>query len=206
MMKLQQKSQDAQHIAAIDKQKDAINQTIAEIKQINIDLKRLLDTNNVCLVSGYTSRIEDLRSLPAQFQVTLTTFTPQEINREQIHQQIGALSELHIAITYPSATLLDEPRILRDIQTDYTHLFSVSCMSDKEVWTCGDKKIMKLFNLQGEILRSVHTKSKNISWDIAVTRSGDLLYTVPEDRSINLVSAIKVKKQITLRGWKPYNL
>ena len=39
---------------------------------------------------------------------TLRTFTPQEINREQIHQQIGSLSEL--AITYPARTLLDEPR------------------------------------------------------------------------------------------------
>ena len=86
---------DAQHIAAIDQQEDAINHSITEITQIILDLKRLLerlqdelDTCVVCLVSEYTSRNEEFRSFPAEFQVTLPTFTPQEINREQIHQQI----------------------------------------------------------------------------------------------------------------------
>ena len=82
---------DAQHIAAIDQQEKAINHNILEIKQIILDLKRLLDTSDVCLVSKYTSRTEEFRSLPAQFQVPLPTFTPQEINREQIHQQVGSM-------------------------------------------------------------------------------------------------------------------
>ena len=102
---------NAQHIAAIDKQEDAINHTILEITRIILDLKRLLDTINVCLVSEYTSRTEEFRILPAQFQMTLPTFTPQEINREQIHQQIGSWSKSVIIF------LLDELRILTDRQS-----------------------------------------------------------------------------------------
>ena len=151
---------DAQHIAAIDEQEVAINKTSTEIKKVIQDLKRLLDTSDVCLVSEYTSRteeFEEFRSLPAQFQVTLPTFTPQEINREQIHQQIGSLSEL--VITYPVGTLLDKPRILTDIQTECRYLRSVSCLSDSELWTCGyNDNILRLYNLQGELLRSVQTK------------------------------------------------
>ena len=42
---------DAQHIAAIDRQEDAINNTTPEITQVILDLKMLLDTSDVRLVS-----------------------------------------------------------------------------------------------------------------------------------------------------------
>ncbi|XP_078331294.1 uncharacterized protein LOC144625097 [Crassostrea virginica] len=200
-MKSQIDDMDAQHIAAIDQQEDAINLTIPEITQTILNLKRLLDTSDVCLVSEYTSRTEEFRSFPAWFHVTLPTFTPQEINREQIHQQIGSLSEL--AITF----LLDEPQILTDIQTEYRDLHSVSCLSDSDLWTRGyNDKILRLYNLQGELLRSVQTKSGDKPWDIAVTRSGGLVYTDYYDSSINLVSGTQIQRLITLRGWRPRGL
>ena len=83
---------DAQHNAAIDQQEDAINHIITEITRVIQELKSLLDTSDVYLVSQYTSRTEEFRILPAQFQVTLPTFTPHEMNIEQINQQIGSLS------------------------------------------------------------------------------------------------------------------
>ncbi|XP_078331353.1 uncharacterized protein LOC111126577 [Crassostrea virginica] len=191
---------DAQHIAAIDQQEVAINHTIPGITQAILDLKRILDTSDVCLVSEYTSRTEEFRSFPAWFHVTLPTFTPKEINREQIHQQIGSLSEL--AITF----LLDEPRILTDIHTECEYLRSVSCLSDSELWTCGlDDNILRLYNLQGELLRSVQTKSGGTPWDIAVTRSGYLVYADWE-RSIKLVRGTQIQTLITLQGWRPLRL
>ncbi|XP_078331532.1 uncharacterized protein LOC144625203 [Crassostrea virginica] len=208
-MKSEIDDMDAQHIAAIDEQENAINHTIPEITKIILHLKRLLErlqdklnTSDVCLVSEYTSRTEEFRNLPAQFQVTLPTFTPQEINREQIHQQIGSLSKL--AITYP---LLDEPRILTDIQTEYRGLYSVSCLSDSELWTRGyDDNILRLYNLQGELLRSVQTKSGNWPWDIAVTRSRDMVYADYSNSSINLVSGTQIQTLITQQGWIPWGL
>nr|XP_022296882.1 uncharacterized protein LOC111106472 [Crassostrea virginica] len=143
---------DAQHIAAIDQQEVAINHTIPEITQIILDLKRLLgrvqdklDTSDVCLVSEYTSRTEELRNLPAQFQ------------------------------------------------TEYKDLRRVSCLSGSELWNCGNNDdILRLYNLLGELLRSVPTKSGIMPGDIAVTRSGDLVYTDPGDRSINLSLSVKL--------------
>nr|XP_022324083.1 uncharacterized protein LOC111124994 [Crassostrea virginica] len=200
-MKSQIDDIDAQHIAALDQQEVAINHTIPEITQIILDLKRLLDTSDVSLVSEYTSRTEEFRSLPAQFHVTLPTFTPQEINRDKIHQQIGSLSEL--AITF----LLDEPQILTDIQTEYTReIHNVSCLSDSELWTRGNGNILRLYHLQGELLRSVQTKSGSVPSDIAATRSGDLVYADYSDRSINLVSGTQIQTLITLRGWGPHGV
>nr|XP_022330721.1 uncharacterized protein LOC111128995 [Crassostrea virginica] len=124
--------------------------------------------------------------------------TGDEINREQIHQRIGSLSEL--VITYPVGSLLDEPRILTDIQTDDRYLESVSCLSDSEFWTCGDDNILKLYNLDGELLRSVQTKSGDWPWDIAVTRSGGLVYTDYWDRSINLYELVLFPNGICRSG------
>ncbi|XP_078309649.1 uncharacterized protein LOC111108993 [Crassostrea virginica] len=200
-MKSEIDDMDAQHLAAIDEQEDAINHTINEMTQIILDLKRLLDTSDVCLVYEYTSRTEELRSLPAQFQVTLPNFFSKEINRGQIHQQIGFMSKLIIA--YP---LLDEPRILADIQTRYEKLYSVSCLSGSELWTYGDDNIMRLYNLQGELLRSVQTKSRNEPVDIAVTRYGRLVYSDYWDGSVNLVSGTQIQTLIRLQGWGPLGL
>ncbi|XP_022320423.2 uncharacterized protein LOC111122782 [Crassostrea virginica] len=197
-MKSEIDDMDAQYIEAIDQQEVAINHSIPEITQTILDLKRLLDTSDVCLVSQYTSRTEEFRRLPAQFQVTLPNFTPQEINREHIHQQIGSLSKL--ALTF----LLDEPRILTDIQTEYTYLYSVSCLSDSELWTRRNDNILRLFNLQGELLRSVKTELGKAPTDIAVTRNGCLLYA--DYSTIYLVSGTQIQPLITLRGWTPYNL
>ncbi|XP_022303034.2 uncharacterized protein LOC111110734 [Crassostrea virginica] len=232
---------DEQHLAAITKQEDVINKALHEIKQVILDLQKLLDSDDVCLVSEYTSRNEEFRSLPAQFQVTLPTFSPQEINREQLYQQLGSLSQLLIthpltdeaartteehggqkktpdAVSSPPArlfsdkplrdkTLSDKPKILTDIPiTGYDYLYYVSCLSDEEIWTGGNNTIMKLYNLKGELLKSVQTKSGNVPDDIAVTRSGGLVYTDYQDRSINLVSGTQIQRLITLRGWTPHGL
>ena len=52
---------------------------------------------------------------------------------------------------------------------------------------------MRLYNLQGELLRSVHTKSGNILLDITVTQSGGLVYADFWDSSINLVSGAQIQ-------------
>ena len=137
-MKSEIHDMDALHIAAIDEQEllsTRINKTGTEITQVMLELNRLLDTSDVCLISVYTSMTEEFRSFLDHIQVTLPTFTPQEINREQIHQKIGSLSKL--AITYPIRTLFDKPWILKDIQIEYKNLISVSCLSDSELWTSG---------------------------------------------------------------------
>ena len=194
---------DTELLAAIDSQKDRINHTIAEITQVILDLKRLLDTSDVCLVSEYTSRTEEFRSLSTQFQVILPSFTPQEINREEILQQIGSLSKQDITNPRP---LIDDPRMLTDIQTDHKILWGVSCLNDNAFWTCGCDKILRLYNLKGELLNLVQTESGNSPEDIAAMQTGDLAYTDYDDRFINLVSGTLIRTPITLQGWKALGL
>nr|XP_022308247.1 uncharacterized protein LOC111114254 [Crassostrea virginica] len=106
----------------------------------------------------------------------------------------------------PAKPLSDKPRILTNIHTGYRVLYNVSCLSDEEIWTSGSNNIMNLYNLKGELLKSVLTKSRNEPRDIAMTRSGDLVYADSRDNSINLVSGTQIHTLITLRGWSPRGL
>nr|XP_022303929.1 uncharacterized protein LOC111111319 [Crassostrea virginica] len=212
---------DRQHAATIEKQEDVINKALHEIKQVIQDLKSLLDTSDVGLVSKYRSRIAEFRKLPHKLKISLPKIFPLKINREELLQQIGSLSPLSIETeeqdytvpspgaesSPPARPLLDVPRLITDIPvTGYDSLYHVSCLSDEEIWTRGNNKIMKLYNLKGELLKSIQTKSGKQPADIAVTRSGGLVYADWYNRSINLVIGTQILTLITLRGWIPDGL
>nr|XP_022305363.1 E3 ubiquitin-protein ligase TRIM71-like [Crassostrea virginica] len=211
---------NAQHLAGIEKQEAVINKALHEIKQVIVHLKSLLETSDVSHVSKYKSRNGDFRKLPSKLEISPPNFQPQRIDTEQLLKQFGSLSRLFIeteeqgytvlspgAESSPQARpLLDVPRLITDIPTGYNELYNVSCLSDEEIWASGSNKIMKLYNLKGELLKSVQTKSGNVPSDIAVTRSGGLVYADYRDRSINLVSGTQIQTLITLRGWRPSGL
>jgi hypothetical protein len=120
----------------------------------------------------------------------------------------GSLSELSNTTATPSLNepLLNEPRLIATIDTKYETLRSVKCVSENQVWTRGDGKTMKLFNLRGKLLASLQSKSGDTPWDIAVTLDGDVVYTDYHNNTINLVKNKKNKKirtMITLHDWKP---
>ena len=103
----------------------------------------------------------------------------------------------------PAMSLLDVPKLITKLDTGYRLLYGVSCLSDDEIWTRSEDKNLKLYNLRGELMKSVRSKSGNVPQDIAETRRGGLLYTDYRDSSINLVSGTQIQTLIKLRGWNP---
>nr|XP_022309168.1 tripartite motif-containing protein 3-like [Crassostrea virginica] len=213
---------DVLHTAAIEKQEDAFNKACDEIKKVIIHLKSLLEKSDVGHVSLYKSRNEEFRKMPNKLKILLLNFKPQKINREELLKQFGSLTPLSeetkkqgYSAPSPGAQsflqekpLLDAPHFITDILTGYTgrYLEGVACLRDEKIWTSGYYNIMMLYNLQGELLQSIQTKSGNNPRDIAATRGGDLVYTDPGDSSVNLVSGTKIQTLITLLGWKPQGL
>ncbi|XP_062616473.1 uncharacterized protein LOC134278172 [Saccostrea cucullata] len=85
---------------------------------------------------------------------------------------------------------LDEPQTVTTIDTGYRYLYNVACLSDEEIWTSGCDTTMKLYSInQGSLLKSITTKSGNVPYDIAVTKSGDLVYTDYDDRTTRMDSS-----------------
>lgn len=164
------------YLTALDKQKTEITQSISFITQKFVNLKKLLDSNDVYLVSAYKSRIDGFRKLPPYLRAKFPCFSSKKINTEILHQQFGILSAFSIerqendykmeitgaaspSLDIRRSPLLDQPKVVTTIDTDFEHLFSVTCSIDDQIWARGDSNIIKLYNLQGELLKSIRTKS-----------------------------------------------
>lgn len=222
-MKSDLEEMNLKYLGVLTKQEDEIQRTISEITQKIADLKKLMSTNDVSLFSAYKSRNEEFGRFPPKLSATLPRFTPQKINKEEIYSLMGSLSALTIAeeeydymanspgseFFSANKPLIDEPRIITDIKTEYggsNGLRSVSCLNDENIWTCGCDKIMRLLNLKGEIMKSIQTKSGNDPKDIAVTSARDLVYIDYHDKTVNIMKDAQIQEHIRLAGWSPLSV
>ncbi|XP_052703124.1 uncharacterized protein LOC128179653 [Crassostrea angulata] len=208
---------ESKHLVILKKQEDEITRTISEITQTIAELKKILNSKDVCLVSEYKSRNAEFRRLPPKLKVSLPNFRSEKIHTDQLIKQFGSLSALSFTIeeqdysmspqgaksSPPDRSLMDVPQVITAIDTGYEYLYGVTCLNDTEVWTRGNEDMMKLFNQQGKQVKSIKTKSGYVPTDISVTRSGDLVYTDYNDRTVNIVKNTQVQTVIRLRGWSP---
>ncbi|XP_062580155.1 uncharacterized protein LOC134242135 [Saccostrea cucullata] len=104
----------------------------------------------------------------------------------------------------PVKQLLDKPETASTTDTGYGQLYNVACVSDEEIWTSGNGSTMKLYSInQGSPLKSIRTKSGNNPLNIAMTKSGDLVYTDYNDKTVIIVKNEKIDEVIRLQNWKP---
>lgn len=166
------------------------------------------------------SLIAEFRKLPPKVKVTLPQFTPEKININQMYQQFGSLSALDFTTeenvykkqilaagsSLPDRQLISEPYTVAAIPTKIDDLTNVAYLGDEQIWTSGQGNIIMLYNLSGELVRSIQTKSGNWPEDITVTRDGDLVYTDYKDRTVNIVRNTLIQTVIRQLGWKPLNV
>nr|XP_011436040.2 uncharacterized protein LOC105334340 [Crassostrea gigas]XP_011436041.2 uncharacterized protein LOC105334340 [Crassostrea gigas] len=208
-LKFDLEEMDLKYTTFLNEQEDEITRKVSEITQTIADLKKLLNTNDFRQVSAYKPMNAEFRQLPPQISVSLPSFTPQTINREQIHQQFGFMSELVIKTEEPNRLLIDEPKVISVTETEFGEskkLHSVACLNQEEVWAGGQDNMIRLYNLKGELVKAIHTKSGNNPENITVTRNGDLLYTDVDKRTVNIVKNSHIQKLLRLRGWRPFGV
>ncbi|XP_065930173.1 tripartite motif-containing protein 3-like [Magallana gigas] len=208
---------DSKYFTVLNKHEDDIKHMLSDITQTIADLRKLVNSDDVGLVSAYKSRNAEFRRLPPKLTVTLPTFSPQKIDKQQLSGQFGSLSELSIETkeqnytldssstesSPPERSLIDVPRIITEINTEYTYDRNVSCLSNEDIWILSNDNILRLYNLQRGLLKSFQTKSGNCAADITVTRNGDLVYTDVTNRTVNIVKNKEIQTVITLQRWIP---
>lgn len=199
---------DNENLSVLDKQERDITSRICTITQSIDDLQKLLDSNEVGFVSEYKSRNVEFRRLPPKLIVSLPSFIPRKMNHNQIYQEFGFMSVISRgAVPSPSEKqLIDEPLIISDIKTEFgvhNGLRSVSCLSDQDLWMCGEDNLMRLYSLEGNLVKAIQTKSRNVPVDITVTRNGELVYTDEKEKTVNVVKNKTVKKLISYAEWMP---
>lgn len=47
---------------------------------------------------------------------------------------------------------------------------------------------MRLYNVYGELVKTIQTDSGTMPMDVAVTKNGDLIYTDPGNSTVNIVT------------------
>lgn len=91
-MKSDLKETNEKYLSVLITQEHEIERSMSEIEKTINNLRELLDSNNIYLVSSYKSRNAEFRTLPPKLSISLASFMPSEINKPLICQQIGSLS------------------------------------------------------------------------------------------------------------------
>lgn len=98
-VKCEFKDIESKHLDVLNKQEVEIQRSISELTQNIVDIKKLLNSKDVLLVCEYKSRNAKFRGLPPKFKISLPSFKPNEINRDQLMEQFGSLSTLTLTFT-----------------------------------------------------------------------------------------------------------
>jgi hypothetical protein len=207
-----------QHLTTLENQEEELKLLLSEMQQRILDLREMLNSNNVALTSAYSSCNEKFEKFSGkELKFSLPTFTPNNIDENFVLKGFGFLTPLSITaehqvpvqVQQPEAdlpVLLKKPRLITTIETNLPNLHSVACVNDDHVWMSGDQ-IMRLFDLKKSFVKTIEKKSGHIT-DIAVTKRGDLIYSDRDLRTINRVKngSKHVQEVIQLRKWTPYNI
>ena len=222
-LEIEKENMDKKMDDSLDEDEDETIERIkcSKMKWTIIDLKELLESNDVCKISTYKSRNANFKEMPGEIRRSQNT-SSEELDDGNLYEEADFLSESSLSqnevvdLQEPDSVedelepwpeigqFLDMSEIVATVDTGL--VFSVVCRGEEEIWTRGRNKFMKLYDLQGNLLQSIQSSSRNVPEDIAVTRSKDLVYTDFDDSSVNIVKDEKVEKKITLHGWKPRNI
>lgn len=204
--------------------RDILMKHLKEIKQIESMIKENLSTlkdlqresNVVSTIMEYKSRNNEFGKLPPKIHVTVPTFCPKPVDRIEAKNLIGSIKPLTSTTIENGYTmkkqrgssreLLDTPVVINKFNTGYTNLRNVSIYSGQEIWAAAEVSEIKCFNVKGNSIKAIKTKSGKYPDDIAVTTEGCLLYCDWKLKTVNKVVNGQIEEIITLHGWKPGNL
>ncbi|XP_078341471.1 uncharacterized protein LOC144627693 [Crassostrea virginica] len=136
-----------------------------EIKQVQslmqktlVSLHEIEESNEISPTIHYSSKVEEFRKLPPKINVSMPKLIPKRVAREEVCSLIGkfiplstTLEERIFTAKKPNTSvreLLDEPEVLKTIETGHEKLRSVACLNEEQIWTCGLTADIKCFNIK----------------------------------------------------------
>eukprot|EP00105_Crassostrea_gigas_P032537 XP_011455570.1 PREDICTED: uncharacterized protein LOC105348006 [Crassostrea gigas] len=194
------------HRNILKKHSDEIKQIQSRIQQTLLALTEIEKSTEVYPTIEYISKIREFSKLPSKVHVSLPTFIPKQIDRQNLYNWFGNITPL----TNTSVReLLDEPELVTTIQVRYhddQYLRNVTCLHEDCIWTCGSTRNIKCFNITGALLQTINNKSEQRPNDIALDGDGNLLFCDGKSKTVNKVKNGKTEVLIRLQGWVPNNM
>lgn len=152
----------------LDRQENEILRSIFEIFYRIFDLKRMLYFSDLILVDVYVFRNFKFRKLLLiQIMKLLLCFFVKEIDMEEFVYCFGILFVLfivveeygYVVLNYLEESLLvmfEELEVIVKIDFGFGNgLYNVVVQNDEEIWISGWDKILKFYNLNGELIKFV---------------------------------------------------
>ncbi|XP_061166693.1 uncharacterized protein LOC133175593 [Saccostrea echinata] len=197
------------HYDSLKKYMTEINPRISEIDETIKAYSKLLQSNDILQVFQFKIKSSEFKKIPCKMDALPPCFTPVFCKAEQLINLFGEITTLSsISSEHPYSThiseksleagyippvkqLLDEPETVDTINID----------------NGGNGNTVNLFCIsQGLVVKSVKTRSGKTPNDIAVTDSGDLVYTDSSDKTVNIVKNEKIEEVIKFQNWIPYGV
>nr|XP_022298983.1 uncharacterized protein LOC111107874 [Crassostrea virginica] len=200
-----------------------LKEHLNEIKQVQslmqktlVSLDEIEESNEVSPAIHYSSTVDEFRKLPPKVNVSMPKFIPKQVAREEVSNLIGKLTPLSTTFEERVFTakkpntlvreLLDVQQVFNTIKTGHENLYSVTCLNEEQIWTCGSTADIKCFNIQGLLQKTIQTKSGKNPSEIAVDIDGALLYSDWKTRKVYKVKDDQTEEIIRLQGWIPKQL
>jgi hypothetical protein len=211
------KSMKENLLAALNSNQSKIKRQIPNMTQTVQQNKDILKSNNVSAVTGYQSKLEEYRNMPADVGVKLPSLKFSTVQGKELSLELADVKASLTQTTLSSLTkeashlslqeLLEQVKLITSIPTGVIPIGSVACVGVDEAWVSGTDKTIKRVDVHGSVRDTVTTTCENKPNGITVTRQGELVYSDGPNRTVNIVRRGKITKLITTpRGWKPDRL
>ncbi|XP_062579567.1 uncharacterized protein LOC134241546 [Saccostrea cucullata] len=212
-------------LQTVQKHLNEINKIISDIKDEINSLEDALESKDISKFCNFKSDLEKYRKLPTNIALSVPKFKPERIegvlcklfgfltprlitsdgyNHDNYSMKTPQKSP-EAGCSWPVKQLLGEPQTIATLHTDKEYIqYHVAYQGDGKIWTCGGNNTIKLYSInQGSLLKSITTKSGLWPYDIAMTKSGHLVYTDYNDRTVNIVKNEKIEEVVRMKNWKP---
>lgn len=210
-----------------DTQRKVLNKYLRKVKKFCLGIqeaiksnKDMLHSTNVTKTLSYKSKNSALKRYPEKLEVSIPKFISRPINGDTIAEMFGVIVGFSIHSTNNTRLIsqgdfLDTPEIQSVLETEMQRPDKVACQSSGKLWVAGKEGSLKLFKCDAlqpdsgatsSCLTLKHVNVNKGSTDIAVTKTGDLIYGIKLENTIFKLNEDKSEILINLHDWKLLSL
>lgn len=215
-------------LKALKKHLQKVQNLRIEIQEAIKSNKDILHSPNVTETLSYKSRNSALKRLPEKLELSTPKFISQPINKDLIAEMFGVVLGFSISehtegyerntqtIREHQKNFMLKPEILSVLETGEIKCpDKIAFQSNGKLWIAGNEGSLKLFQCDtlqpktGATSSGLKLKHVNLNkgpTDIAVTRTGDLIYGIKLENTVFIFKKDKAEVLINLHDWKLLSL
>ena len=198
-------------------QKDEFEEMIGRLDEINRKSLKLQKSENVTEMKKFIALIESQKTMENFTQYTFPTFQGSNIDENYIETYFGYIENIQECklpvplIKSPhtcSLDILGMYKISSSIETGFPGcLHTMVVTDDKKVWMGGKNNTLKLFDLQGNVQRTLNIPCSSNCRLYICMHNGQVVFSDTANKTIRKISQDNVVVTLFKTGnWEPYGV